>query len=75
VGGARLDFAYVSARVFIEIDGFEAHGTPRALQRDLTRQDELVVLGWRPLRFTRDDLLRRPEWVVAQIAAVLAAAA
>jgi very-short-patch-repair endonuclease len=68
---AVLDFAYVAVRLFMEVDGWAAHGTPRALQRDLARQDELVVLGWRPLRFTHPDLVRRPGWVAAQIRAAL----
>jgi very-short-patch-repair endonuclease len=68
---ARVDFAYPDIRLVIEVDGFEVHGTPAALQRDLERQNRLMAAGWTVLRFTWLDVVRRPEWVVAEIAAVL----
>ncbi|MDQ1438066.1 MAG: hypothetical protein QOK43_1695 [Acidimicrobiaceae bacterium] len=68
---ARVDFAYPDLRLAIEVDGFEVHGTPSALQRDLERQNALVAAGWTLLRFTWLDVVRRPEWVTAQIARVL----
>jgi very-short-patch-repair endonuclease len=74
VGGrlvARVDFAYPEVLLAIEVDGFSVHGTPRAFQADLERQNRLVAAGWTVLRFTWLDVVRRPEWVVAQIRAVL----
>jgi len=68
---ARVDFAYPDIRLAIEVDGFEVHGTPSAFQKDLERQNRLTAAGWTVLRFTWLDVVRRPEWVVSQIAAVL----
>jgi very-short-patch-repair endonuclease len=68
---ARVDFAYPDVRLAIEVDGFEVHGTPSAFQKDVERQNRLMAAGWTVLRFTWLDVVRRPDWVVAQIAAVL----
>lgn len=68
---ARADFAYPDRRLAIEVDGFETHSTPRALQSDLARQNALVALGWTVLRFTWSDVVRRPEAVAAPIRRVL----
>lgn len=64
---ARVDFAYPDVLLALEVDGFEVHGTPAALQRDLARQNVLVALGWRVLRFTWLDVVRRPKWVAGHV--------
>jgi very-short-patch-repair endonuclease len=63
---ARLDLAYVESRLGVEYDG-ECHWEPRAVRRDLRRQNALRALGWSLLRFTADDVLRYPIRVVAQV--------
>jgi very-short-patch-repair endonuclease len=68
---ARVDFAYPEVRVALEVDGFEAHGTPAAMRRDFERQNALVAAGWTVLRFTWWDVVRRPEWVATRITSVL----
>ena len=68
---ARLDFAYPAIRLAIEVDAFDSHSSPRALQHDLRRQNALVALGWTVLRFTWADVVRRPERVAAEIHSVL----
>lgn len=70
---ARVDFAYPDLRLALEVDGFEVHGTPKALQHDLERQNRLVAAGWTVLRFTWLDVVQRPEWVAAQVAQVASA--
>ena len=65
---ARVDAAYADRKLAIEVDGFEHHSSPDAFQRDRTRQNRLVALGWTVLRFTWDDVVRRPASVAAQIA-------
>ena len=61
---ARLDGAFPWAKVFTELDGYHWHRSKEAFQRDRTRQNGVVVaLGWRPLRFTWDDVTQRREWV------------
>jgi very-short-patch-repair endonuclease len=64
---ARVDGAVPRLRLAIEIDGFEHHSSPEAFQRDRTRQNELVALGWTVLRFTWADVVHRPEEVARQI--------
>ena len=68
---ANPDFAYPDRRIAIEVDGFESHSTPRALQADLDRQNLLVAGGWTVLRFTWADVVRRPNKVASAVARVL----
>jgi very-short-patch-repair endonuclease len=68
---AKVDFAYPDVRAFLEVDGYEVHGTPAALEADLDRQNQLVALGWTPIRFAWGQLIKRPERVADQITAVL----
>ena len=63
----RVDFAYPDARLFIELDGLESHGSGPALQRDLARQNALVDAGWQPLRYTWLDLTLRDAAVAAEV--------
>jgi len=70
---ARLDAAFVERRLAIEVDGYAYHSKDGAFQRDRTRQNLLMLLGWTVLRFTWTDLIERSEYVVATIRAVLAA--
>ncbi len=71
----RLDLAWPRLRVVVECDGVYDHGTTVQLRWDDARQNELVLLGWTVLRFTWTHLVTRPDWVVAQVRAALAAAA
>ncbi|MGK2950295.1 MAG: DUF559 domain-containing protein [Acidimicrobiales bacterium] len=64
---ARIDAAYSEWKLAIEVDGYEHHTTPGAFQRDRTRQNRLVALGWTVLRFTWEDLVQRPEMVAEAI--------
>ncbi|MFL6204015.1 MAG: DUF559 domain-containing protein [Acidimicrobiales bacterium] len=64
---ARVDAAVPRLKLAIEIDGYEHHSTPDAFQRDRTRQNELVALGWTVLRFTWADIVNAPEKVAQQI--------
>lgn len=74
VGGrfvARVDFAWPSRMVIVEVDGFHAHATAAALGHDLHRQNELVALGYRVLRFPWPAVVREPAAVAERIAGVL----
>lgn len=51
VGRYRIDFAYVSAKIAIELDGHATHSSPAAIAADRRRQRELERLGWRFIRF------------------------
>ena len=67
----HVDFAYPVEKVAIEIDSVRWHTGLRAIHRDHERQNLLVALGWRVLRFEWNDVLLRPGWVAAQILAAL----
>jgi hypothetical protein len=67
----RLDFAYVTERVAIELDSVAHHDGRRALTEDDRRQNRITLLGWLVLRFTWRDLVERPDRVCADVAAAL----
>lgn len=66
---ARVDAAYPELKLAIEVDGFEAHSSPESFQRDRTRQNRLVALGWTVLRFTWADVVRDQAMVAKAIRA------
>ncbi len=69
---SRADFAYPAAKVLIELDGYRTHADERTFQRDRTKQNRAVLLGWTVLRYTWSDILDRPAMVAAEILTVLA---
>lgn len=50
-GRYRIDFAYVPAKIGIELDGHATHSSPAAIAADRRRQRELERLGWCFIRF------------------------
>lgn len=70
----RVDCTWTEARLVVELDSERFHGSKAARERDRKRDNRLVAAGWRVIRFTWDDLKERPDEVVAQIRAALAAA-
>lgn len=66
VGPFFLDLAYPSIRLAIEYDG-EAHRVQERALRDLDRQAYLSDAGWKVLRFTAAQVMRRPAWVAARV--------
>jgi very-short-patch-repair endonuclease len=72
-GTIRVDFAYPHLKLAIEVDGRKSRGTSSGFQRHTDRQNELVFgAGWRVLRFTWGDVVRRPGKVASAIAAAIA---
>lgn len=69
---ARIDAAYPDRKLAIEVDGYEPHSSPEAFQRDRTRQNRLVALGWTVLRFTWSDVVQRPAMVAQSIREAIA---
>jgi hypothetical protein len=63
----RVDFAYPEEKLAIEIDSVRWHSGVRAIRWDNERQNLLVAIGWRVLRFEWNDVIYRPEVVAAQI--------
>jgi very-short-patch-repair endonuclease len=69
--GARVDFAYPTAKLAIEVDGYEVHGTRKAFDADRDRQNRLVVAGWDVIRFTWTQVVRHPSSVAATLRGAL----
>ena len=63
----RLDYAWPTFRLTVEIDGYADHAGLDAFRYDRERQNALVLAGWTVLRFTWADVRDRPEWVAVQI--------
>jgi very-short-patch-repair endonuclease len=72
-GCVHADFCYPEARLVIETDGYAVHSDRASFENDRERDAELLVLGWRTLRFTWAQLKWRREWVAEKIRAHLAA--
>ena len=65
---AEVDFAYPKQRVAIELDSWTYHGGREPFEADRTKQNDLVDLGWVPLRFTKRELKMRADRVGSLVA-------
>jgi len=70
-----VDLHFDGTRVVVEVDGFRAHSSKRSFINDRRRQNRLVVARYNVLRYTWDDLQKRPHEVLAEIKAALRDAA
>lgn len=68
----RVDVAYVEHRVIVEGDSQRWHGTPEAFQTDRIRDNLAQLAGWIILRFTWEDIVERPSYVVDTVRKALA---
>lgn len=66
-GNAYPDFSWPDRMRIVEVDGFDTHGTPRRFQADLSRQNDLMELGWQIRRFTATEVREEPLRVRAEI--------
>ena len=71
----RLDMAYPPERIFVELDGWQFHSSRAAFERDRARQNDMVAIGWAPLRFTWRDINDRPAETAARTLEALTAVA
>ena len=71
----RADVAYPPARLLIELDSLLHHSSKLDREADDARDRKLEAAGWRVVRFTWDDLVARPDWVVAELRRLLDSAA
>ncbi|MGW8483100.1 endonuclease domain-containing protein [Microbacterium sp. NPDC055903] len=70
---ARVDLAYVDAKIAIEYEG-DGHRTSKEQWRtDIARQRELERLGWIVIRITEQDLTHGALPLVSAVTAALAA--
>lgn len=72
VRGFELDFAFPTAKVNIEVDGWAWHRSPDAFERDRRRDAELAAEGWVVLRFTWRQVTRQPGWVAQTVRTTIA---
>jgi very-short-patch-repair endonuclease len=64
IAGHIVDFACLTARLTIEIDG--KHHAEQA-ESDRQRRAKIEAAGYVEIRFTNEDVLGRPAWVVNEI--------
>jgi very-short-patch-repair endonuclease len=72
---ARVDLAVPELRLALEHDGRTVHEQADVFRDDRRRQNALVAAGWTVLRFTAADLRHGAAPAVAQVLAVVRAAA
>ena len=70
---AEVDLAYPQWKIAIECDG-DVHLLPEVRERDLPRQNDLLLAGWIVLRFSRERVWTRPESVLHEVRAAIDAA-
>ena len=70
---AEVDLAYPQWKIAIECDG-SVHRLEEVHDRDLARQNDLVLEGWTVLRFSWERVRSRPDLVLAEVRAALATA-
>jgi very-short-patch-repair endonuclease len=72
IAGHIADFACVSARLTIEVDGVQ-----HRIQADVDRErtSKIEAAGYLEIRFTNDDVRGRPHWVIEEIRRALDVAA
>jgi hypothetical protein len=63
----RVDFAWPSARLVVETDGFAFHADRASYRKDRRRGNGLVLAGWRVLRFSWEDVVHDPDEVVEAV--------
>ena len=67
---ARLDLAYPELGIGIETEG-RIHREEEVRQADTRRGNQLVLLGWRILTFTWEDVVFRPDHVARTVRAAI----
>ena len=68
IAGHVVDFACVSARLTIEVDG-KQHADQ--VEADAERRKKIEAAGFVEIRFTNEDVLGRPAWVIEEIRRML----
>ena len=67
----RFDFAWCRERLACELDGkvwaMGRHNRGSGIIRDWEKRNMAVLLGWRVIGFTTDDLENRPAYIVTTV--------
>jgi very-short-patch-repair endonuclease len=69
--GVEVDALWPAERLAVEADSWRWHHDRAAFQRDRAKANALQLAGYRVLRFTHDDIVRRPAHTAATIRAAL----
>jgi len=67
VEGFEVDAVWATARIAVELDGWQDHGTRHAFERDRERDATLTAAGWRVVRFTYHQVTQRPDLVLSTL--------
>jgi very-short-patch-repair endonuclease len=67
VEGYLVDAVWRDARLVVELDGRDTHGTVAAFERDRERDRVLSVAAWRPVRITYRQMRDTPRAVVDDV--------
>jgi very-short-patch-repair endonuclease len=67
-----VDYAFPEHHVIVELDGRRWHARNATYDDDRRRDNAAQLAGWRVFRFTWDDIVKRPDYVLATLAAALA---
>lgn len=70
-GGAEVDFVWRARHLVAEVDGRDVHTTRRAFESDRRRDQRLMALGWRVVRFTWRQVTYDPAHVAATLRSLL----
>jgi hypothetical protein len=73
IEGKVRDFCWPHCRLVVEADSYRWHRSPSALNDDRERDVELTLAGFRTLRFTYEQVTRRPDYVVRALVAAFGA--
>jgi hypothetical protein len=71
--GLRVDALWREQRLIVELDGYAAHGSRAAIERDRRRELTLRSAGNVVLRYTWEQVTEQPEQVVADLRLALSA--
>jgi G:T-mismatch repair DNA endonuclease (very short patch repair protein) len=58
IHGFIVDFFLPSKNLIVEVDGEYWHGYPNGLEKDRVRDEKLVTLGYKVVRFWAKDVMR-----------------
>ncbi len=71
IDGKQRDFVWPDRHLVVETDGYRYHSTKQQQRRDRRRDRRLTALGWRPVRFTYEEVALEPTQVAAELRQLL----
>jgi very-short-patch-repair endonuclease len=71
IAGRSRDFAWPDHRLVVETDGYRYHSSRVARRRDNRRDRQLTARGWRPVRFTYEEIAFEPDEVANELGGLL----